>query len=90
MSNANPTIADRIAQERRAFISHFDTLAEAVTFEDRCLSAGDAFLPECARGVLVSRDAETPEYWAWLVKQVVSSESSPAPHGNEDDYNQEG
>lgn len=70
MSNAHPTIADCIDQERRAFISHFDTLAEAVAFEDHCLSAGDVFLPECARAVLVSREAETPEYWTWLSEQA--------------------
>lgn len=69
------TTQNPIAAARHTFIAQFESLADAIAFEDRCLSVGDALLPECARAVLVSRDAETIDYWTWLCGQVDAIET---------------
>lgn len=67
MSNSNPTIADNTDFARRTFITKFESLKDAVAFEDGCLSAGQEFLPEC---VTAQDAAATPAYWEWLISQA--------------------
>lgn len=48
----------------------FDSAAEAIEYENSCLSSGREMLPACARAVLDDSDAESPAYWTWLASQV--------------------
>lgn len=52
------------------FRALFTSLSAAIEAEDRILSAGREFLPECAQAVLDDRDAVSPEYYTWLCGQV--------------------
>lgn len=57
---------------REEFIALAGTTAAAVEFENRALSIGNEFLPEHARRVR-DGDEPSPEYWAWLSEQFLSS-----------------
>lgn len=52
-----------------AYIALFDTLSDAIEFENQVLSIGRQYLPLCAQNVLDGNTA-TPEYWTWLASQV--------------------
>lgn len=54
---------------RARFAAQFLTSLEAVEFENRVLSVGVEFLPECARAVLAG-EAATIGYYAWLTNQT--------------------
>jgi len=54
----------------------FETLSEAVDFENQVLSIGREFLPECAIDVL-DNDLVTAEYWDFLISQIEEEGSFP-------------
>ena len=53
---------------RDQFLALFDSAAQAVEFENQCLSAGRKFLPSAAQAVLAGEPATTA-YWQWLAEQ---------------------
>lgn len=54
-----------------AYIALFDTLSDAIEFENQVLSIGRQYLPLCAQNVL-DGNTETPEYWTWLAGQMTT------------------
>lgn len=56
---------------RSDYVGRFQSLTDAVAFEDQCLS-GDG-LPTCARDVRAGREP-SPAYWAWLIMQLAENE----------------
>ena len=51
------------------YASLFQTLSDAIEFENHALSIGTEFLPACAVAVRDGDDA-TETYWAWLSEQA--------------------
>lgn len=60
------------------YIALFDTLSDAIKFENRVLSIGRHYLPSCALNVL-DGNTETPEYWTWLASQRSTVQALPVP-----------
>ncbi len=61
-----------------AYVALFDTLSDAIKFENRVLSIGRQYLPPCARDVL-DGNAAAPEYWTWLASQRSTVQALPVP-----------
>ena len=61
-----------------AYVALFDTLSDAIKFENRVLSIGRQFLPPCAQNVL-DGNAATPEYWTWLASRRSTVQALPVP-----------
>lgn len=58
---------------RRAFCDLFDTMTQAVAFEDRCLSVDEGRLPPSARRV-VHEGVTSKNYWRWLASMIEPSD----------------
>lgn len=78
-----------IVAAREAYAARFDTISEAIEFENHVLGIGREFLPECALAVLDERatedapSAETVEYYTWLLEQA--NEAHDAADGDDSD-----
>lgn len=62
---------------REAYQDRFDSLGEAIEFENRALSIGEEFMPACALAVLNGGE-DTPEYLAWLTASVDEADRESA------------
>jgi hypothetical protein len=66
-TTSNTTQTEDTKMTRQDYLSRFDTLAEAVEYENQLLSIGE-YLPACAQAVRDGEDA-TPEYWDFACGQ---------------------
>lgn len=65
-----------IVAAREAYAARFDSISDAIEFENFVLGIGREFLPACALAVIDERadvdapSAETVEYYEWLLEQA--------------------
>ncbi len=75
LTETRRNVAEMAKQE---YLSKFPSLAEAVEFEEQCLSIGDEHLPPAALEVVQAHAdgrefTASSDYWAWLTDEVETS-----------------
>lgn len=59
---------------RGDYVEYFDCLADAVAFEEQCLSIGTDLLPEYIRVVRDKEREPDSRYWTWLIDQWLKTQ----------------